>query len=258
MSRRAASHCIRLARFTSSVIGVCLAARAVGHNNSMVTTKSIAHVGVLLAAGAGARFGGVYPGAKLDQLIDGVAVGVRSFENLAAAVDHVVVVVRDPNAKLAQHARAKAATVLVNNEAHRGMGHSLATAVTYIRTHCIDAQFIWASMADLPFIKQSTFERLSPNKLGANLQSALLIVQPVFEGANVVAGATRTGNDRRVGHPVIFGRAHWAALAALDGDEGARSVVQARREHLITVQTDDEGVWRDIDTPSDLLLNREL
>jgi molybdenum cofactor cytidylyltransferase len=216
----------------------------------------VKHVGVLLAAGAGARFGGLYPGAKLDQLIGGIAVGVRSFENLAAAVDHVVVVVRDSNAKLAQHARAKAATVLVNSEAHRGMGHSLATAATYIHTHCIEAQFIWVSMADLPFIKLSTFDRLSPDKLGDELQSASLIVQPVCERAVGVAGAPRAGNERRVGHPVIFGRAHWAALAALDGDAGARSVVQAQREHLISVQLDDEGIWRDIDTPSDLLLNR--
>lgn len=214
------------------------------------------HVGVLLAAGAGARFGGLYPGAKLDQLIDGVAVGVRSFENLTAAVDHVVVVVRDPNAMLAQHARANAATVLVNGEAHRGMGHSLATAVMYIHAHCINAQFIWASMADLPFIKPSTFDRLSPDKLGDDLQNASLIVQPVCERAVGVADASRARNERRFGHPVIFGRAHWAALAALDGDEGARSIVQTQRERLISVQLDDDGIWRDIDTPNDLLLNR--
>jgi molybdenum cofactor cytidylyltransferase len=216
------------------------------------------NIGVLLAAGAGSRFGGAYPGAKLDQLIDGVAVGVRSFENLAAAVDHVVVVVRDANSTLAMHARSRGATVIVNDAPDRGMGHSLSLAVSHIKAEHANAQFIWATMADLPFIKKHTFKFLARIISGNKFQSALRIIQPVFvpSPTAVINGEIGLSDAPRVGHPVIFGRVHWPALAALDGDEGARSVVRANREHMITVETDDEGVWRDIDTPSDLSPNQ--
>jgi molybdenum cofactor cytidylyltransferase len=217
------------------------------------------NIGVLLAAGAGSRFGGAYPGAKLDQLIDGVAVGVRSFENLAAAVDHVVVVVRNEHSTLASHARSRAATVIVNDAPDRGMGHSLSLAANHALTTCDEALFIWATMADLPFIKNTTFNLLACNKSFHDSHSALKIIQPIFVCSRVASAAASERNlhcDTRVGHPVIFGRAHWQALAALDGDEGARSVVRANREHMITVETDDEGVWRDIDTPSDLSPNQ--
>ena len=47
--------------------------------------------GILLAAGAGKRFGG----GKLKQVLpNGLAICVASARNLAAAVDHVIAVVR--------------------------------------------------------------------------------------------------------------------------------------------------------------------
>jgi molybdenum cofactor cytidylyltransferase len=218
----------------------------------MTAQPTIVHIGLLLAAGAGTRFGGAYAGAKLDQMIDGVAVGVRSFENLASACDAMVVVVRSAQSLLASHARERGAAVIVNEAPERGLGHSMALGANVILVQQSNAQFIWATMADTPFIEKSTFDRVRPNKLGNNVNSSHHILQPIFV-APANASARAQAQHGKPGHPVIFGRAHWQALAALDGDVGARSIIAAHRDCVIQIETSDEGIWRDIDAPEDLM-----
>ncbi len=221
----------------------------------MQANRSPQHIGVLLAAGAGTRFGGAYPGAKLDALINGVTVGAHSFDRLHASCDATIVVVRDDRTPLARHASALGARVIVNHAPERGMGHSLALASDAIRTQYAAAEFLWATMADLPFIEKNTFKELRQYLLGDRAQSSNVVLQPVFtvsqsEIASLSARAkTQLGLP---GHPVVFGRAHWQALAALDGDQGAKQIVVANREHVIRVPIADEGIWRDIDQASDI------
>ena len=212
--------------------------------------KSLAlHIGVLLAAGAGTRFGGAYPGAKLDQPFGDKTVGIRSFENLRAVCDAVVVVVRDHDVSLSRHARSRGASVIVNATPTRGLGHSLALAADYVITQHPSALFIWASLADMPWIEKSTFDRMRLACQGDKDGSQSQIVQPIFIAA---AGAAHE-RHRKPGHPVVMGRAHWPMLAALDGDAGARGVIAAHPDCVALVETDDVGVWRDVDTPADLL-----
>jgi molybdenum cofactor cytidylyltransferase len=213
------------------------------------------HVGVLLAAGAGSRFGGAYPGAKLDALIDGVTVGVRSFARLHAACDATIVVVRDERSNLALHASASGAHVIVNRATERGMGHSLAIAALEAQEIFTDARYLWATLADLPFIENSTFYRLAQLASGDNAESLNWILQPVFTPleSNTTSLSEPAKAQRALpGHPVVFGRRHWPALAALDGDQGAKQIIGANRQHVIQVPIADEGIWRDIDAPSDL------
>lgn len=53
------------------------------------------------------------------------------------------------------------------------------------------------------------------------------------------------------GHPVLFGREHADALRALEGDVGARAVIERNHAHVVHVDVDDE-VPPDVDTPEDL------
>jgi molybdenum cofactor cytidylyltransferase len=52
------------------------------------------------------------------------------------------------------------------------------------------------------------------------------------------------------GHPVGFALHHYDALAALDGDTGARALFASAPVQLLDV--DDPGIVRDVDTPADL------
>ena len=57
----------------------------------------------------------------------------------------------------------------------------------------------------------------------------------------------------RRGNPVLLGRALFAEIAGLGGDEGARALLQALPpEKVATVEIPDAGVVMDIDRPEDL------
>lgn len=206
------------------------------------------HIGVLLAAGAGTRFGGAYPGAKLDQPLGDSTVGIQSFESLRAACDAMVVVVRDSDSALALHARSRGARVIVAATPERGLGNSLAAAAIEITALYPNAIFIWASLADMPWIDKSTYQHIRRNFDDDTDQSYRQIVQPLF----VSAAGTAHERNGSTGHPVVIGRAHWRALAALEGDAGARHLIAANRDCVVRIETDDDGVWRDVDTPHDL------
>ncbi|WP_078843798.1 NTP transferase domain-containing protein [Streptomyces albus] len=61
--------------------------------------------------------------------------------------------------------------------------------------------------------------------------------------------------DGRRGHPVLFGAAHWAAVAErAAGDQGARAYLAEHRDALDLVDCSDIAAPDDIDTPGDLRL----
>ena len=49
-----------------------------------------------------------------------------------------------------------------------------------------------------------------------------------------------------------FSRALLDELRALDGDEGARSILERHRATLATIVVDDRGIFADIDTIAEL------
>ncbi|MEK9725214.1 MAG: NTP transferase domain-containing protein, partial [Rhodospirillaceae bacterium] len=74
----------------------------------------------------------------------------------------------------------------------------------------------------------------------------------------LIAAAGATAGDAAIcvpvqggwrGNPVLFGRAHFAALTALDGDRGGKAVVQANAGKVIEVAVDDPSIHIDHDTP---------
>jgi len=60
--------------------------------------------------------------------------------------------------------------------------------------------------------------------------------------------APRYGGRR--GNPVLFDRALFAELRAIEGDRGAREVIESHAAELVPVDTDDPGVLLDVDTPA--------
>ena len=56
----------------------------------------------------------------------------------------------------------------------------------------------------------------------------------------------------RRGHPVGFSAQLRSQLLALDGDTGARAILQRLSDRLVRVAVDDPGILVDIDRPEDL------
>lgn len=73
-----------------------------------------------------------------------------------------------------------------------------------------------------------------------------------FGAATGALAAVPMSGERR-GNPVLLGRALFVEVAGLQGDEGARRLLQAQLPgRIVAVQVAASGVTKDIDTPDDL------
>jgi molybdenum cofactor cytidylyltransferase len=189
--------------------------------------------GLLLAAGSGTRFGGGKLLASLPAASHGVAagtpIGVAACFHLAAALPRVVALVRPRDAALREHLRATGVEVVECARAHEGMGATLACGVEVTA----DASGWIVALADMPWIAPATIEAIA-----ARLRQGASIVAPMHAGQR--------------GHPGGFAAPWFSELAALAGDEGARSVIARHAAAVQTIEVDDPGVLRDVDLRRDL------
>ncbi len=190
----------------------------------MADQKLIA--GILLAAGSGSRFGGE---KLLHPLEDGVAIAAHAARNLVAATADVIAVVRWGDFPLYDMLEQEGCQVTMFQGAARGMGASLAHGIGQARG--ADGWVI--ALADMPRIAPATIRRI----IGA-LEAGATMVAPAY-------GAER-------GHPVGFGAALRDELLALDGDQGARAVLERHRDAVKLIECADRNVLYDIDRKSDL------
>ncbi|TXF96436.1 nucleotidyltransferase family protein [Massilia arenae] len=200
----------------------------------------MALTGILLAAGRGRRFDP--DGARnklLQRLPGGELVVAASARTLLAVFPRVVAVVPPADGGVGDVLRQLGCEVTVCPDADGGMGLSLAHAIR----HSLHAQLHdqlhdqspghgWlVALGDMPFVAPSTLHALD-----AAVEEGAAIAAPLFEG--------------RRGNPVAFGVQHRDALLALDGDQGARRLLQS--SPVATIDVLDPGILRDIDSPSDL------
>ena len=183
-------------------------------------------VAILLAAGAGTRFGGE---KLLHPLEDGVAIAAHAARNLLAATPDVIAVVRWGDFPLYDMLEQEGCQVTMFQGAARGMGASMAHGVAQAR----GADGWVVALADMPRIRSDTVKSVI-----TALQQGALIAAPVHKGER--------------GHPVGFGAALRDELLALDGDQGARAVVERHRDSVQLIECDDPGVLFDVDRKSDL------
>ncbi len=181
---------------------------------------------ILLAAGAGSRFGG---DKLLHPLADGVAIGAHAARNLSAAGLDVIAVVKPGDFPLADMLEQEGCYVTFCRDAGRGMGASLAHGVA----GCSGADGWVIALADMPSIKSATIAAVA-RELAAGRE----LVAPAYRGER--------------GHPVGFGRRFAAQLLALGGDSGARDIIAAHKGEMVLVECDDPGVLHDIDRREDL------
>jgi molybdenum cofactor cytidylyltransferase len=180
---------------------------------------------VIIAAGAGHRFGG--PLHKLEQPFDGGTVLGTTVRHAVETQLPVVVVTTAARAPLAARLLAQRdIVVLSESEAVKGMGHSIAAGVAE-RSGATG----WLVLpGDMPLVRPAS----------------MLAVANALEQFPV-AYAQHRG---RRGHPVGFAAELYSELIQLRGDEGARRVVA--RYPAQGVEVDDPGVLLDVDTEADL------
>lgn len=188
-------------------------------------------VGLLLAAGGGRRLGG-RPKALLEHrgrpLVEHA---VRVLREAGCTRVHVVL------GASADAVRARASLpgcVLVDNpEWEEGMGSSLRTGLASLAG--TDAAAVLVSLVDQPGIGPAATAR----------------VRVAYRSPTTLAAAAYDGMR---GHPVLFGRDHWAGIAASAvGDRGARDYLREHVGEITLVECGDVAEAYDIDTAEDLM-----
>jgi molybdenum cofactor cytidylyltransferase len=189
---------------------------------------------VVLAAGAGSRYGG---GKLLAPWRGGVLLDGALAAACAAPVGPVYVTWgADPAVLVAATAFAARTTngdrvVLVNAPRYdQGLSASLAAGVAAVPAD-IDGVFIF--LGDMPRVPAGLTTRMA---------------EALAAGAEAVA----TEFEGRRGHPVLFGRRLLSELTQLEGDRGAGELLGGLGGALTLIPASDDGVLYDVDRPEDL------
>lgn len=185
---------------------------------------------ILLAAGAGSRFGG----DKLLAPYKGRPLIEATLANLSdAPVDGTVVVVGEDVQRLREVCEPYAVRVVENPDWALGQSTSVRAGLAACgRSPGTRAAVVL--LADQPLVGGEVVDRL----VGA------------FEGGAKVAVATYDGKPR---NPVLFSREVWPILRReLAGDEGARGFLRGHPELIEYVPCEDVGDPADVDTREDL------
>jgi CTP:molybdopterin cytidylyltransferase MocA len=183
------------------------------HTVHMQNTGTAA--GVLLAAGAGTRYGmpkvradeGRWLHACVEALSDG-------------GCGDIVVVLGAAEVDVPAPARA-----VIARDWKDGLSASVRAGI-----NAVDASFAVLHAVDTPDVSAE-------------------VVRRVLDAARAsTSGLARAHYNGRPGHPVVIAREHWPQLlAALRGDEGARPFLSERAD-VIAVDCADLATGQDIDT----------
>ncbi|MER5903943.1 nucleotidyltransferase family protein [Streptomyces mirabilis] len=195
-----------------------------------MTHKEDQVAGLLLAAGGGRRLGG-RPKALLEHrgrpLVE-YAVGVLR----AAGCTRVHVVLGARADAVRERARLDGCVLVDNPEWEHGMGSSLRAGLGSLAGTGARAALV--SLVDQPGIGPRAVARV----LAAH-QDDTSLVSAAYDGVR--------------GHPVLFGAAHWAGVAAsATGDRGARAYLKEHEAAITLVECGDVAEPFDIDTEDDL------
>ena len=183
--------------------------------------------GLVLAAGAGRRFGG--PKLALSfagsTVIGSVVAALRE-----AGVAPIVVVIGPHSVDVAAALAGLDTVIAVNEDPDRGMVSSIQAG---LRALPESAPSFLVALGDQPRLRSEDIGRL----LSAHRESGKTIALPTHAGKR--------------GHPVLFDARCRAEILAL-GDEGTlRDVVHAHPDDLVEVELPSDAVIRDIDTQED-------
>lgn len=188
-------------------------------------------IGILLAAGFSRRFGDAN---KLCQpLDDGEWMAVHAAKRLLTVLPHSLAVVRAQPYALQARLAALGLQVVVCPDQAQTMADSMVHAVTAAQQHPESQGGLMIALADMPRVQAATILAVK-----TAIAQGALIARPSVNGV--------------VGHPVAFAASMVSHLLAVQGDQGARSVLAQFAAQVHTVPVRDAGACLDIDVPADL------
>ena len=184
-------------------------------------------VAVVLSAGESSRMG--RPKALLP--ID----GQTFIERIVAAlkqpkVGRIIVILGHNARELQSKISHLPVEILINTDYKLGQLSSLQLAVRYLQPD-LDCDGMLVHLVDHPYLAPALVEEM----IRRFYETKKRIIVPKFHGKR--------------GHPVIFSNALFDEILSAPMEEGAKAVVNAHRAETLEIETEEEGIAVDIDTP---------
>jgi molybdenum cofactor cytidylyltransferase len=184
-------------------------------------------VAVVLSAGESSRMG--RPKALLP--IDGQTFIERIVAALKQAKVGKIIVILGHNARELQSKISHLPVeILINTDYKLGQLSSLQLAVRNLQPD-LACDGMLVHLVDHPYLAPALVEEMIRRFYETNKR----IIVPRYHGKR--------------GHPVIFSNALFSELLSAPVAEGAKAVVNAHRDETLEIDTQEEGIAVDIDTP---------
>lgn len=181
---------------------------------------------VVLAAGAARRFGG----SKQLAVLNGEPLVRRALKTAERVLGEYVVLVVGSGWQAVHEACAPLLGYLVrNDDPDGGLAGSLAAGTRAIETA---ADGVLLLLADQPLIDETHIENL---------------IRAWNRSAAQITCSRHAGTD---GPPVIFPRRYFAELQTLEGDRGAKALLQRHADNVLALHCPEAAL--DVDTVDDL------
>jgi len=179
---------------------------------------------VITAAGLSSRMGKFKPLLPFG----GTTVISRCVNNMKSVGAEPIVVVTGHNAQMIEEHLAASGCSFVHNPdfAASQMFDSLRVGLREIQEKC---DTVLITPVDVPAVGAETIKRLA--------ECDELIARPVYNG--------------KAGHPIAVSASLIAEILAYSGNDGLRGALAELNVPVLDVETDDEGISIDADTPED-------
>ena len=183
---------------------------------------------VVLAAGRSTRMGA----NKLLADLNGRPVLATTIKQIqASGVDEIVVVTGHDAAAVATALSNTKVMIIHNPQYTGGLSTSVCCGIAAVKN--FDAAFI--CLGDMPLIRSADMQRMMQ---AFNVEEGRRLIAPTYRG--------------QLGNPVLWGQEYFKALMTLEGDRGARSLLEASRQQITEIAVEHDGILLDADTPEAL------
>lgn len=185
---------------------------------------------IILAAGRSSRMA---PRNKLLEAVGGRAIICRVAEAaIASGAKPVVAVTGYEAPRIAEALHGLEVKIVHNADFEAGLSTSLRAGLAALPAK-IDGALVL--LGDMPFVEVRDL--------------AALMAAFATKGRDSICLPVRHGKR---GNPVLWGAAYFAEMMRLTGDIGAKQMLQAHRRRVTEVEASSDGIFADLDTPSDL------
>jgi molybdenum cofactor cytidylyltransferase len=185
---------------------------------------------VVLAAGRSTRMGG--PNKLLAEIGGRPLVRIAVEQALASHAKPVIVVTGHERERVEAALKSLPVQFVHNPDFAQGLGGSVRTGIAAVPA-AADGAIV--CLGDMPQVDASLIDRLIA--AFAPEQGALAVV-PTSDGQR--------------GNPVLWSRRFFADLMAIEGDVGARNLINRYGEAVVEVPVTSKGALVDVDTPEAL------